>query len=142
MAYDTNNIFARILRGELPCHKVFEDADTLAFMDLFPQDQGHVLVIPKFPAVTFMDLPEDVTATLIRVVHRIARAAEKALDVPGVMLMQLNGDGAGQTVPHIHFHVIPRRGGGLASLGRHAAGSGRADDAELVALAARIAAAM
>jgi len=142
MAYDPNNIFAKILRGEIPCHKVYEDDAHLSFMDLFPQDEGHFLVIPKVPAVTFLELDEDVAANLMRTVHRLARAAEKALQVPGVMLMQLNGEAAGQTVPHIHFHIIPRQGGGLTGLGRHGPGGGRADDAKLAALAQRIAAAI
>lgn len=138
MAYDQHNIFARILRGELPCHRVYENAHTLAFMDLFPQDEGHFLVIPKFPAVTLMELPEEHAVQLIRSVHRLARAAETAFQLPGLMLMQLNGEAAGQTVPHLHFHLIPRQGGGLSSLRRHA--GGRADDAALADMARRIAA--
>lgn len=140
MSYDPQNIFARILRGELPCHKVYEDEDTLAFMDLFPQDVGHFLVIPKTPAVTLMELPEDAACKLILVTRKLAIAAQKALKVPGVMLMQLNGTEAGQSVPHVHFHVIPRVSGGLGSLGSH--GRNAVSKEELAELAELIAAAI
>lgn len=107
MAYDNQNIFAKILRGEMPCIKVYEDEKTLAFMDIFPQAEGHTLVIPKTPAVTLLDLPAEDAAYTIQVVQKIARAIEKGLDKKGVILMQLSGEQAGQTVPHVHFHLIP-----------------------------------
>jgi histidine triad (HIT) family protein len=108
MAYDTRNIFARILRGEIPAHKVYEDEHTLSFMDVMPQSDGHALVIPKAPAENVFDLaPEALSATILTT-QRVARAVKKAFDPPGVMLVQLNGAGAGQSVFHIHFHIVPR----------------------------------
>ena len=111
MAYDNNNIFARILRGEIPSVKVFEDGKTLAFMDVMPQAEGHVLVIPKEPAENIFDLSDEGAAAMMATTQRVAKAVKKGLDVPGVMLAQLNGAPAGQSVFHVHFHVIPRRGG-------------------------------
>jgi histidine triad (HIT) family protein len=111
MAYDTNNIFARILRGEIPAHKVFEDEHTLAFMDVMPQADGHTLVIPKVPAENLFDLPPAALAATILTTQRVARAVKKAFGVPGVMIAQLNGREAGQSVFHIHFHIVPRREG-------------------------------
>jgi histidine triad (HIT) family protein len=108
MAYDRGNVFARILRGEIPAHKVYEDAQTLAFMDVMPQSDGHTLVIPKCDSENLFDLPPEALASTILVTQRIARAVKKAFDAPGVMVAQLNGRGAGQSVFHIHFHVIPR----------------------------------
>ena len=108
MPYDKNNVFALILRGDLPAHKVFEDKKCLAFMDLMPQSPGHTLVIPRAPAVDLFDLPtEDLTHTLA-VTQRVARAVKDAFDAPGVMLAQLSGPEAGQTVFHVHFHIVPR----------------------------------
>jgi histidine triad (HIT) family protein len=108
MAYDTRNIFARILRGEIPAHKVYEDEHTFSFMDVMPQADGHALVIPKAPAENVFDLaPEALSATIVTT-QRVARAVKKAFDPPGVMLVQLNGAGAGQSVFHIHFHIVPR----------------------------------
>lgn len=111
VAYDPNNIFARILRGELPNVTVYEDAMTLAFMDIMPSVQGHTLVIPKEPAETILDLSPEGAAAVMATTQRVARAVKKALDAPGVMLVQLNGAAAGQSVPHIHFHVLPREEG-------------------------------
>src|SRR5512136_1745564 len=111
MAYDSNNIFARILRGEIPAHKVFEDAHSLAFMDVMPQADGHTLVIPKAAAENLFDLPPDALAATILTTQRIARAVQKAFDAPGIMIAQLNGSAAGQSVFHIHFHVVPRYAG-------------------------------
>jgi histidine triad (HIT) family protein len=111
MAYDSSNVFARILRGEIPAHKVYEDAHTLAFMDVMPQADGHTLVIPKAPAENLFDLsPEALTATILAT-QKVARAVRKAFDSPGILVAQLNGRGAGQSVFHIHFHVVPRREG-------------------------------
>ena len=108
VAYDPNNIFARILRGELPKVAVREDAMTLAFMDIMPSVEGHTLVIPREPAETLLDLSPHSAGALIVTTQKIARAVKKAFDAPGVMLVQLNGAAAGQSVPHVHFHVLPR----------------------------------
>ena len=108
MAYDNGNIFARILRGEIPAHKVHEDAHTLAFMDVMPQSDGHTLVIPKAAAENLFDLAPEALAATILATQRVARAVKKAFDPPGVMIVQLNGQGAGQSVFHIHFHIVPR----------------------------------
>ena len=108
MAYDPNNIFARILRGELPSVKVLEDSKTLAFMDIMPVTEGHTLVIPKEQAETIFDLSSDGAADLIRATKHVATAVKKALNCPGLMIAQLNGSAAGQSVPHIHFHILPR----------------------------------
>ena len=137
MAYDDQNIFARILRGELPAIKIYEDDQVLAFMDIMPQAEGHTLVIPKTPAVTLLDLPADAAAYTIQIVQKIARAIESALDVKGIVLMQLSGEAAGQTVPHVHFHLIP---GSIHQLGRHAAQMG--DQEKIKALAEKIKAAL
>ena len=137
MAYDDQNIFARILRGELPAIKIYEDDQVLAFMDIMPQAEGHTLVIPKTPAVTLLDLPADAAAYTIQIVQKIARAIETALDAKGIVLMQLSGEAAGQTVPHVHFHLIPST---IHQLGRHAPQIG--DQAKIQALAEKIKAAL
>lgn len=137
MTYDDQNIFARILRGELPAIKIYEDDQVLAFMDIMPQAEGHTLVIPKTPAVTLLDLPADAAAYTIQIVQKIARAIETALDAKGIVLMQLSGEAAGQTVPHVHFHLIPSS---IHQLGRHAAQIG--DQAKIQALAEKIKAAL
>jgi histidine triad (HIT) family protein len=138
MPYDQSNVFARILRGEIPAHKVFEDERTLAFMDVMPQVDGHTLVIPKFDAENIFDLPPDYLAATALTTQRVARAVKKAFDAPGVMIAQLNGRGAGQSVFHIHFHVIPRQDG--IDLKIHA--RGMADPQLLAAHAAKIRAAL
>ena len=117
MAYDDQNIFARILRCELPAIKVYEDDHVLAFMDIMPQADGHTLIIPKTPAVTLLDLDPEIAAYTIKIVQKIAQAIETALDAQGIVLMQLSGAAAGQTVPHVHFHLIPSS---VHELGRHA----------------------
>ena len=137
MAYDDQNIFARILRGELPAIKIYEDDQVLAFMDIMPQADGHTLVIPKTPAVTLLDLPADAAAYTIQIVQKIARAIETALDAKGIVLMQLSGEAAGQTVPYVHFHLIPSS---IHHLGRHAAQMG--DQEKIKALAEKIKAAL
>ena len=111
MAYDDNNIFARILRGELPKVALYEDDLTLAFMDIMPSVDGHALVIAKEKAETILDLSPEGAEALIKTTQKIARAVKKALDTPGIMLVQLNGAAAGQSIPHIHFHVLPREEG-------------------------------
>ncbi len=108
MAYDRNNIFAKILRGEIPSCKVYEDEHVLAFMDVMPQADGHTLIIPKYEAEYIFDLPVDHLQNVMAVTKRIASAAKQAFNADGIMLMQLNGQAAGQTVFHVHFHVVPR----------------------------------
>jgi histidine triad (HIT) family protein len=111
MAYDPTNVFAKILRGELPCVKIYEDDKTLAFMDIMPSVEGHTLVIPKELAETIFDLSADGAAAVIRTAQKVATAVKTAMDSPGVMLFQLNGAEAGQSVPHVHFHILPRKAG-------------------------------
>ena len=111
MAYDPNNIFARILRGELPKVAVYEDALTLALMDIMPSVEGHTLVIPKEPAEGILDLSPEGAAAVIVTTQKVARAVKKALDAPGIMLVQLNGAASGQSIPHLHFHILPRSHG-------------------------------
>ncbi len=111
MAYDTGNVFARILRGEIPAHKVHEDAHTLAFMDVMPQADGHVLVIPKAAAENIFEVPPDALAATILTTQRVARAVQRAFAAPGILIAQLNGSAAGQSVFHLHFHVVPRHAG-------------------------------
>ena len=136
MAYDDQNIFARILRGELPAIKIYEDDQVLAFMDIMPQADGHALVIPKTPAISLLDLPADAAYT-IQIVQKIAKAIETGLDAKGIVLMQLSGTAAGQTVPHVHFHLIPSS---VHELGRHAAQMG--DQEKIKVLAEKIKAAL
>ncbi|PWE55367.1 HIT family protein [Metarhizobium album] len=107
-AYDTNNIFAKILRGEIPSTRVYEDADTVAFMDVMPQAPGHVLVIPKAGSRNILDADPAVLAKTIPVVQKIAVAVKEAFEADGVYVAQFNEPAAGQTVFHLHFHVIPR----------------------------------
>ncbi len=133
MLYDDQNIFARIIRNELPAIKVYEDEQVLAFMDIMPQAEGHTLVIPKIPAVTLLDLPPDAAAYTIQIVQKIAQAMKIALDVQGIVLMQLSGASAGQTVPHVHFHLIPSS---VHELGKHALHMG--DQEKIKALAEKI----
>ncbi|EPQ5368319.1 HIT family protein [Acinetobacter baumannii] len=137
MAYDDQNIFAKILRGELPAIKLYEDDQVLAFMDIMPQADGHALVIPKTPAVTLLDLPPEAAAYTIQIVQKIAKAMETALNLDGIVLMQLSGAAAGQTVPHVHFHLIPTN---VHQLGKHAAQLG--DQDKIKALAEKIKAAL
>jgi histidine triad (HIT) family protein len=111
MAYDTGNVFARILRGEIPAHKVHEDAHSLAFMDVMPQADGHTLVIPKAAAENILEVPPEALAATILTTQRVARAVQRAFDAPGILIAQLNGSAAGQSVFHLHFHVVPRHAG-------------------------------
>ncbi|MFC4624924.1 HIT family protein [Daeguia caeni] len=106
--YDSNNVFAKILRGEIPSCKVYETDDVLAFMDVMPQGTGHTLVIPKAPSRNLLDAKPEVLANLIQAVQKIALAVKKAFDADGVTIMQFNEPASGQTVYHLHFHVIPR----------------------------------
>jgi histidine triad (HIT) family protein len=111
MTYDPGNIFAKILRGEIPCHKVYEDADTLAFMDVMPQADGHTLVIPKAPSRNLLDADPAALASLMAVVQKIAIAVKVAFAADGILIQQFNEPAAGQTVFHLHAHIIPRREG-------------------------------
>lgn len=110
-AYDSNNIFAKILRGEIPSHRVYEDDATIAFMDVMPQAEGHMLVVPKAPSRNLLDANPASLPALISTVQKIAVAAKEAFDADGVTIMQFNEAPAGQSVFHLHFHVIPRRDG-------------------------------
>jgi histidine triad (HIT) family protein len=135
--YDPDNIFAKIVRGEAQAAKVYEDHDTLAFMDVFPQGRGHVLVVHKRShARNLMDADPQELAAVIATVQRTVLAVRAALKPDGVFVAQFNGAAAGQTIFHLHFHVIPRWEG--VPLGRHGAG-GMADVGELKALAEQIA---
>ena len=138
--YDPDNIFAKILRGEIPSVKVWEDDHILAFMDVFPQSEGHVLLVSKTStARTLLEIEPDALARLAEATRRTARAVEKALQPDGLQIMQFNGEAGGQTVFHLHFHIIPRwadramKGHGHAPM---------ADTENLRALADRIAAAL
>jgi histidine triad (HIT) family protein len=107
MAYDPNNIFAKILRGELPCHRIYEDEHTLAFMDVMPQVDGHCLVIPKAASRNLLDADPAGFAPLMIVVQRVARAAKAAFNSGGVQIRQHNEEAAGQSVFHLHFNILP-----------------------------------
>ena len=109
MTYDNdNNIFAKILRGEMPAHKVFEDEETFAFLDIMPRSKGHTLVIPKKPAINMMDVEADDLCGLMRSVHKLAPIVRKAMGADGFVIQQFNEAAAGQVVFHIHFHIVPR----------------------------------
>lgn len=111
MDYDPDNIFAKILRGEIPSSKVYEDADTLAFMDIMPRADGHLLVIPKTPCRNVLDATPDQLAAVMNTVQKMARAVMKAFDADGVTIQQFNETAGGQEVFHLHFHVLPRHDG-------------------------------
>jgi histidine triad (HIT) family protein len=138
MTYDPTNIFAKILRGELPCHKVYEDEQALVMMDIFPQSKGHVLVIPKAASRNLLDADPAALSAVMPLVQRVARAVKSVTNADGIRLAQFNEAPAGQTVFHLHFHVIPAYEG--VAPGAHA--TGRANDDELAALAKDIAAAL
>lgn len=108
MAYDPNNIFAKILRGEIPSHKVYEDADALVIMDAMPQSPGHTLIIPKAPSRNLLDADPEMLARLAPLIQKMMRAVKEAFAADGVTLVQFNEPASGQTVFHLHFHVIPR----------------------------------
>ncbi|WP_422679849.1 HIT family protein [Chelatococcus albus] len=107
-AYDPNNIFAKILRGEIPSHKIYEDARTLAFLDIMPRSPGHTLVVPKVEATNLLDIALDDLTYLMSVVRKLAPEIVATLGAEGFMLQQFNGAGAGQTVFHLHMHIVPR----------------------------------
>lgn len=137
-AYDPDNIFGKILRGEIPAHKVFEDEHVFVMMDIFPQSKGHLLVIPKAPSRNLLDADPGVLSQAIPYVQKLARAVQAALTPDGIRVMQFNEAPAGQSVFHLHFHIIPIYEG--VPMGRH--GEGRADDGELAEQARAIAAAL
>ena len=110
-AYDHNNIFAKILRGELPCHKVFEDNMGLAFLDIMPRAPGHTLVLPKTPARNIFDIAPDDLGHVMQVAQKIAKASLTVFDADGITIQQFNERAGGQVVFHLHVHVIPRREG-------------------------------
>lgn len=106
--YDTGNIFAKILRGEIPCHKVYEDDDAIVFMDVMPQAPGHALVVPKAASRNILDADPTTLAALAPLVQKIARAAVAAFEADGITVLQFNEPAGGQSVFHLHIHVIPR----------------------------------
>jgi histidine triad (HIT) family protein len=135
IAYDAENIFARILRGEIPNHTIFDDAHCLGFMDAFPQSRGHCLIVPKEAATNILTASPQAVQDVIARTQKLAMAVEKALSPDGIVITQFNGAPAGQTVFHLHFHVIPRYADSeLAGHGK----SGRADEEELASLASQI----
>ena len=138
MSYDSSNIFGKILRGEIPAHKVYEDDTALVMMDIFPQSRGHTLVVPKMPSRNLLDADPEVLSAVIPIVQRVAQALKRATGADGIRLAQFNEAAAGQTVFHLHFHLIPAYDG--VPLAAHA--GGKVDDAELAALAKAIAAAL
>lgn len=127
-AYDDTNIFARILRGEIPAYKVYEDDHSIAFMDVMPQAPGHTLVLPKHPSRNLLDASPESLAQMITVVQKVANAVQEAFDADGIYVAQLNEPAAGQTVFHLHFHIIPRHEG--AALKPH---SGKMEDGAVLA---------
>ena len=134
MAYDENNVFAKVLRGEIPCHKIYEDEDTLAFLDIMPRTDGHALVITKEKARDLFDVRPEALAKLMAVVQKLAPVIQEAVGAEGVLIQQFNGAAAGQTVFHLHVHIIPRKAG--EALKAHA---GRmADQAQLAATTEKI----
>jgi histidine triad (HIT) family protein len=134
MAYDENNIFAKVLRGEIPCHKIYEDGNTLAFLDIMPRTEGHALVITKEKARDLFDVRPEALAKLMAVVQTLAPQIKEAVGAEGVLIQQFNGAAAGQTVFHLHVHIIPRKAG--EALKPHA--GKMADQAQLAATAEKI----
>jgi len=134
MSYDPNNIFAKILRGEIPCVKVYEDDKSLAFMDVMPQAPGHTLVVSKEAAENILDLSAEGLAAMMATIQKVAKAVKKGLMPDGIVLTQFNGAAAGQTVFHVHFHIIPRHE--HQALAPHA--RGMVDAATLEPIAAKI----
>jgi histidine triad (HIT) family protein len=110
-AYDPNNIFAKILRGELPCYKVYEDAHVLAFLDIMPRSPGHTLIIPKAPARNILDVPVEDYVHVSRAAHKISAAAMRAFNADGLTVQQHNEPASGQEVFHLHVHIMPRQEG-------------------------------
>ena len=138
MSYDPSNIFGKILRSEIPAHKVYEDDSALVMMDIFPQSRGHTLVVPKAPSRNLLDADPAALAAVMPLVQKVAKAVKRATNADGIRLAQFNEAPAGQTVFHLHFHVIPVYEG--TPLAAHA--GGKADDADLASLAKAIAEAL
>jgi len=134
LPYDPNNIFAKILRGEIPCVKVYEDDRTLAFMDVMPEAEGHVLVVPKEGAENILDLSSEGMAAMMATTQKMAKAVDKALQPDGILLKQYNRAAAGQSIFHVHFHIVPRWEG--AAMAPH--GKVMVDAATLEPIAAKI----
>lgn len=134
--YDRNNIFAKIIRGDIPCHRVFEDDKTLAFMDVMPQARGHVLIVPKCEATELSDMSAEYLAAVFTTAQKVMAAQRLVLHCNGIIQMQLNGEQAGQSVFHYHVHLIP---GNVHDMGKHE--ERMADQAELAALAEQLRAA-
>ena len=134
MAYDQNNVFAKMLRGEIPCHKLYEDDDTLALLDIMPRSEGHALVITKEKARDLFDVSPEALARLMAVVQKLAPKIAGAVGSDGVLIQQFNGAAAGQTVFHLHVHIVPRKEG--EPLKPHA--SKMEDQAKLAATAEKI----
>ena len=134
MTYDRNNVFAKVLRGELPSHTIYEDEDTLAFLDIMPRSDGHALVITKEEARDLFDVSPEALAKLMAVVQKLAPKIKDAMGADGVLIAQFNGAAAGQTVFHLHVHIIPRKQG--VELKPHA--GKMADKAALAATAEKI----
>lgn len=130
--YDSNNIFAKILKGEIPSYRVYEDEHTVAFMDVMPQSPGHTLVLPKSPSRNMLDADPAALQHAIAVVQKVAIAVQEAFDADGVYIAQFNEPAAGQTVFHLHFHIIPRHEG--VALKPH---SGKMEDGAVLADNAR-----
>jgi len=110
-SYDPNNIFAKILRGELPCYKVYEDDKTFAFLDIMPRAPGHTLILPKAPARNLLDVGADDLAAVIKTAQKVAQAGMTAFEADGITVQQFNEGAGGQVVFHLHVHVIPRKAG-------------------------------
>jgi histidine triad (HIT) family protein len=110
-AYDPNNIFAKILRGDFPAYKIYEDERVLAFLDIMPRAPGHALVIPKHQARNILDVPPDDLGYLIKIVQKVAQAGMKVFNADGITVQQFNESAGGQVVFHLHVHVIPRHNG-------------------------------
>lgn len=136
--YDPGNLFGKILRGEIPCSKVYEDDAVLAFMDVMPQSKGHTLVIPKTGSRNLLDADPTVLSDTIQRVQKVAKAVKSALSADGLRIVQFNEEAAGQTVFHLHFHIIPIYEG--VPLKPHT--GEMADNDELAALAQKIIAAI
>lgn len=111
MSYDNDNVFAKILRGEMPCHKIYEDDKTFSFLDIMPRADGHTLVIPKAPSRNLLDVSSEDLTAVINTTQRIAKAAHQAFDADGVTLHQFSEAAGGQIVFHLHFHILPRHDG-------------------------------
>ena len=134
MTYDPNNVFAKVLRGELPCHKIYEDEDTLAFLDIMPRAEGHALVVTKEKARDLFDVSPEALVKLMAVVQKLSPQIKEAVGADGVLIAQFNGAAASQTVFHLHVHILPRQEG--EALKPHA--GKMADPAALAVIAEKI----